>query len=160
MKWKKQTASQLEVHQDCQQQVVEIFTTKITNPIENILVSSQKNMDFKVHFAGMQYPFSTREEHWGYVATFLNTTQTATVRKPYLDLDRLLRGKEFFILTANQDTQFTKLYPEEKISEIQGDHRFFQCANCCTDDTWDAVKPVKEMIRKMGEGILCYTLNL
>lgn len=106
---------------------------------------------FQGAFAGMQYPFSTREEHWGYVATFLNTTQTAPVRKPYLDLDRLLRGKEFFILTTNQDTQFTKLYPEEKISEIQGDHRFFQCANCCTDDTWDAVKPVKEMIRKMGE---------
>ena len=32
----------------------------------------------------------------------------------------------------NQDTQFVKLYPEEKVAEIQGDHRFFQCAACCT----------------------------
>ena len=105
---------------------------------------------FQGAFAGMQYPFPTREEHWGYVATFLNTTQNAPVREPYLDLDRLLAGKDFFILTTNQDTQFIKLYPEEKVSEIQGDHRFFQCAKCCTDDTWDAVEPVKEMIRAMG----------
>lgn len=107
---------------------------------------------FQGAFAGMQYPFPTRKEHWGYVATFLNTTQNAPVREPYLDLDRLLAGKDFFILTTNQDTQFIKLYPEEKVSEIQGDHRFFQCAQCCSDDTWDAVEPVKEMIRSMGDG--------
>lgn len=107
---------------------------------------------FRGAFAGMQYPYTTREEHWGYVATFLNATQTAPVREPYLDLDRLLEGKDFFILTTNQDTQFIKLYPEEKVSEIQGDHRYFQCAHCCQDDTWDAVEPVKEMIRAMGDG--------
>lgn len=73
------------------------------------------------------------------------------VREPYLDLDRMLAGKDFFILTTNQDTQFVKLYPEEKVSEIQGGHRFFQCAKCCTDDTWDALEPVKDMIRSMGD---------
>ena len=50
------------------------------------------------------------------------------------------------------DTQFVKLYPEEKVAEIQGDHRFFQCAACCTDDTWDAVKPVTDMVAAMGDG--------
>ena len=100
----------------------------------------------------MQFSFAAREERWGYIATFLNTTQKAPVREPYLDLDRLLQGKDFHILTTNQDTQFVKLYPEEKVSEIQGDHRFFQCSRCCEDDTWDAVKPVEEMIQAMGEG--------
>ena len=61
------------------------------------------------------------------------------MRDPYLDLDALLKDKDFFILTTNQDTQFVKLYPEETVAEIQGDHRFFQCAACCTDETWDAV---------------------
>ena len=69
-----------------------------------------------------------------------------------MDLDALLKGKDFFILTTNQDTQFVKLYPEEKVAEIQGDHRFFQCAACCTDDTWDAVKPVADMVAAMGDG--------
>ena len=90
---------------------------------------------FEGAFAGMQYPFAAREERWGYIAAFLNTTQKAPVREPYLDLNRLLQGKDFHILTTNQDTQFVKLYPEEKVSEIQGDHRFFQCSRCCEDDT-------------------------
>ena len=75
---------------------------------------------FKGAFAGMMHPWNTREEYWGYLATFLHTTQTAPVRHSYLDLDALLKGKDFFILTTNQDTQFVKLYPEEKVAEIQG----------------------------------------
>ena len=106
---------------------------------------------FKGAFAGMMHQWSSREEFWGYLATFLHTTQTASIRPPYLDLDALLKGKDFFVLTTNQDTQFVKLYPEEKVAEIQGDHRFFQCAACCTDDTWDAVGPVTEMVQAMGE---------
>ena len=86
------------------------------------------------------------------MATFLHTTQHAEVRKPYLDLDAVLADKEFFVLTTNQDTQFVKLYPESKVAQIQGDHRFFQCSRCCTDEVWDAVKPVQEMIDAMGEG--------
>lgn len=107
---------------------------------------------FKGAFDGMMRQWDSREEFWGYLATFLHTTQTAEIREPYRDLDRLLEGKDFFVLTTNQDTQFIKLYPEEKVAEIQGDHRFFQCSRCCTDETWDAVKPVNEMIKAMGEG--------
>jgi hypothetical protein len=109
---------------------------------------------FKGAFSGMMHRFSTRNEHWGYVATFLNTTQNAPIREPYLDLDRILQGKDFHILTTNQDTQFIKIYPEEKVSEIQGDHRFFQCSQCCQDETWDAVQPVADMIAAMGEGTM------
>lgn len=107
---------------------------------------------FKGAFSGMMHRFSTRNEHWGYVATFLNTTQNAPIREPYLDLDRILQGKDFHILTTNQDTQFVKIYPEEKVAQIQGDHRFFQCSKQCCDRTWDAVKPVEKMIEAMGDG--------
>lgn len=107
---------------------------------------------FKGAFDGMMRQWDNREEFWGYLATFLHTTQTAGIRKPYRDLDRLLKGKDFFVVTTNQDTQFVKLYPEEKVAEIQGDHRFFQCVRCCADETWDAVKPVEEMTEAMGKG--------
>ena len=43
------------------------------------------------------------------------------------------------------------MYPEEKVAQIQGNHRFLQCAKCCIDETWDGVKPVEEMIKAMGE---------
>lgn len=107
---------------------------------------------FKGAFDGMMRQWDSREEFWGYLATFLYTTQTAEIREPYRDLDSLLQGKDFFVITTNQDTQFVKLYSEEKVVEIQGDHRFFQCTKCCTDETWDAVKPVSKMIKAMGEG--------
>ena len=108
---------------------------------------------FKGAFDGMMRQWDDRTAFWAYLATFLHTTQTAPVREPYLNLDALLQGKDFFILTTNQDTQFVKLYPEDKVAEIQGDHRFFQCAVCCTDDTWDAVKPVEKMMSAMGDDI-------
>ena len=107
---------------------------------------------FKGAFNGMHANFESRGEYWGFVATFLHTTQSAPVRAPYIALDAILRGKDFHILTTNQDTQFVKLYPESKVSEIQGDHRFFQCMRCCRDETWDAVTPVEEMMSTMGDG--------
>ena len=73
---------------------------------------------FKGAFDGMFRQWNDRAAFWGYLATFLHTTQTAPVRAPYLDLDALLRGKDFFVLTTNQDTQFVKLYPEDKVAEI------------------------------------------
>lgn len=110
-----------------------------------------KKYGFKGAFSGMNYPYKTRGEFWAYLATFLHTTQTAPIRKPYLDLDSILKGKDFFILTTNQDTQFVKLYSEEKVAQIQGDHRFFQCSKQCCDKVWDAVKPVEKMMEAMGD---------
>ena len=107
---------------------------------------------FKGAFDGMHHSFDTPNERWGYLATFLHTTQTATLRDPYIDLDAILKGKNFHILTTNQDTQFVKLYPEENVSEIQGDHRFFQCSRQCCDDVWDAVEPVRQMYEAMAGG--------
>lgn len=102
-------------------------------------------------FEGSFRRWNTPEEKWAFLSTFLDTTLNAPVRKPYLDLDAILHGKNFFILTTNQDTQFVKMYPEEKVAEIQGDHRFFQCSRCCTDDIWDATEPVRQMIEAQGD---------
>lgn len=107
---------------------------------------------FKGVFAGMQHHWDSREEFWGYLATFLYTTQHAAIRRPYQDLQGILKGRDYFILTTNQDTQAIKAFPEEKVAQIQGDHRFFQCSRQCTDEVWDAVKPVEEMVKAMGDG--------
>lgn len=108
---------------------------------------------FKGAFEGSFYRWPTAEARWGYLATFLDTTLNAPLRKPYRDLDAILAEKDFFVLTTNQDTQFVKLYPWEKVAEIQGDHRFFQCSRCCTDAVWDAVEPVSNMVEAMGDGL-------
>ena len=41
----------------------------------------------------MMRQWDSREEFWGYLATFLHTTQTAEIRTPYQDLNDLLKGK-------------------------------------------------------------------
>lgn len=111
-----------------------------------------KKYGFKGAFAGMGHHWASREEFWGYLATFLYTTQHAELRSPYRDLQKMLKGKDYFVLTTNQDTQAIKAFPEDKVAEIQGDHRFFQCSRQCTDEVWDAVKPVEKMVKAMGDG--------
>ena len=59
-----------------------------------------KKYGFKGAFAGMRYQWQSREEFWGYLATFLYTTQHAPLRSPYRDLQKLLKGKDYFILTV------------------------------------------------------------
>ncbi|MGL5494739.1 MAG: hypothetical protein ACRDBK_06285, partial [Collinsella sp.] len=108
---------------------------------------------FRGAFEGSSYRWPTAESRWGYLATFLDTTLNAPLREPYKDLDAILTEKDFFVLTTNQDTQFMKIYPWEKVAEIQGDHRFFQCSHCCTDEVWDAVEPVSRMVEAMGDGL-------
>ena len=108
---------------------------------------------FKGAFEGSFYRWPTAETRWGYLATFLDTTLNAPLREPYKDLDAVLAEKNFFVLTTNQDTQFVKIYPWEKVAEIQGDHRFFQCSRCCTDEVWDATGLVSRMIEAMGAGL-------
>jgi NAD-dependent SIR2 family protein deacetylase len=112
----------------------------------------EKKYHFNGAFAGTFARWDSREEFWGYMATFLHTTITAPVREPYLDLDALIKDKDFFVLTTNQDTQFTKLYPMDKIAEIQGDHRFFQCSTPCEDDVWDSTEQVEKMYESLKGG--------
>ncbi len=106
---------------------------------------------FKGAFAGTMFPFEDPAERWGYLATFLHTTLTAEIREPYLVLNELLKDKDFFVVTTNQDTQFVKLYPENQVAQIQGDHRFFQCSRSCCDEVWEASEIVEDMISAMGE---------
>lgn len=96
-------------------------------------------------FSGFYYRFSTKEERWAYIATLINFVYESKVGQPYLDLLQLLKGKDYFIVTTNQDTQFSKLFPEEKVSTIQGDWRYFQCARPCHDQVYLNKEQVEEM---------------
>ncbi len=128
-------------------------TTRTTRPIAGISANSPNVTVFRGAFEGSFYRWPTAEARWGYLATFLDTTLNAPLREPYKDLDAILAEKNFFVLTTNQDTQFVKIYPWEKVAEIQGDHRFLQCSRCCTDEVWDAIEPISRMIEAMGDGL-------
>ncbi|MGK9184748.1 hypothetical protein KXS12_21140 [Priestia filamentosa] len=96
-------------------------------------------------FYGFYYRFITREERWAYIATLIKFVYDAEAGQPYLDLLQLLQDKNYFVLTTNQDTQFSKVFPKEKVSTIQGDWRYFQCSDRCHDHVYFNKEQVEEM---------------
>ncbi len=48
-------------------------------------------------------------------------------------------------MTTNQDTQFTRVVSEDKLSAIQGDWRYFQCDCRCHDEIYYNKEQIYEM---------------
>lgn len=96
-------------------------------------------------FGGFYYKFRTEEERWAYLSTLITFVAEVPVGKPYKDLEEIIKGKEYFILTTNQDTQFLQVFPEEKVSAIQGDWTAIQCSGPCHDRVYPFVEQAKEM---------------
>jgi len=100
-------------------------------------------------FYGFYHPFETREERWAYIATLIKFVYDTEAGQTYLDLKQLLQNKDYFVITTNQDMQFSKVFPEENVSAIQGDWRYFQCSNRCHDQIYYN----QEMIENMYQNI-------
>ena len=96
-------------------------------------------------FNGFYYRFSTREDRWAYIATLIKFVCDSEVGQTYLDLTKLLENKDYFIVTTNQDTQFSRAFPRDKVSTIQGDWHYFQCNNRCHDQVYFNKEQVDEM---------------
>ncbi len=96
-------------------------------------------------FDGFYYRYRTSEQRWAYLAKNLCMILDAPTGQPYRDLRDILDGKNYYILTTNQDTQFTRVFPEDKISAIQGDWRYFQCSRRCHDALYDAAETLHRL---------------
>ncbi len=97
----------------------------------NNLGDFEKKYGYRNSFDGFYYRYRTSEERWAFIARNLCMILDAKTGQPYYDLYDILKDKNYYILTTNQDTQFTRVFPEEKISAIQGDWRYFQCSRRC-----------------------------
>lgn len=88
---------------------------------------------FHNFFDGLYHRGHTRGEHWAMlirVAKYIYECETGVT---YKDLAQLLDGKNYYIATTNQDAQFFRVFPDEKITRIQGDWRYWQCEKPCHD---------------------------
>lgn len=108
----------------------------------------------KYHFTDMYtsgfYDFQTEEEKWAYWAKHMyinNIGMKAT--KLYQDMLKLVKDKDYFVITTNVDDQFFKAgFDKEKIFATQGSYRYIQCSHACHNKIYDAKDLVKEMISK------------
>lgn len=113
----------------------------------------EKKYGFHGTFDGVYYRYRTREEFWGFMITLLHHTIHAPAGQAYYDLDAIINNKEFYVITTNQDTQFNRLYSEDKISAIQGDERYFQCSKPCCDEVFDARETIDRLYEEIDDDL-------
>lgn len=109
----------------------------------------EKKYGYKNSFDGFYYPYRKTEQRWAFIARMVCGILDAETGEPYKDIFEILKDKNFHILTTNQDIQFTRVFPEEKISAIQGDWRYFQCRRRCHDEIY----PAEEICRNLNNAI-------
>ncbi|WP_455537712.1 hypothetical protein [Terrisporobacter sp.] len=113
----------------------------------------EKKYGFHNAFDGFYHNYKTSEERWAFNAAFYCLVLDAKTGEPYFDLRDILKDRNYHILTTNQDTQFTRVFSEDKISAIQGDDRYFQCGERCHDELYDAIEPYHKMKDAINENL-------
>ena len=69
------------------------------------------------------------------------------VGKPYLQLMKLLEGKNYFVITTNVDHQMQLAgVDKNKFYYMQGDYGLWQCSEPCHQKTYDNKEQVQRMV--------------
>jgi NAD-dependent SIR2 family protein deacetylase len=94
------------------------------------------------------YPFPTQEEFWAYWSRHIYFNRYVPAPKPVYDnLLKLLKGKDYFVITTNVDHQFQKAgFDKQRLFYTQGDYGLFQCATPCHQKTYDNEETIRKMI--------------
>ena len=100
-------------------------------------------------FNGFYHRYPSSEARWAFLARLGYLEYECETGKPYHDLMKLIEGKNYHIMTTNQDFQFVGVVPEEKLSAIQGDSRYYQCSRPCHDEIFYN----KDMVYEMNAAI-------
>ncbi len=112
-----------------------------------------KKYGFVGAFNGFYYHYPSPEARWAFLARMGYMEYECPTGQPYYDLMKLLQGKNYHIMTTNQDFQFTRVVPEEKLSAIQGDSRYYQCSRRCHDQIYDNRETVYAMNEAIDENL-------
>ena len=108
---------------------------------------------FRDMYSGGFYPFETLEEHWAYWSRYIYINRYLDAPKPvYGDLLRLVRDKDYFVLTTNVDHCFQKAgFDKHRLFYIQGDYGLWQCSRPCSQKTYDNEAVVKRMLTEQKD---------
>lgn len=99
------------------------------------------------------YKFPSQEEHWAYWSRHIYCNRYMPAPKPVYDnLLKLLKNKDYFVITTNVDHQFQKAgFDKKRLFYTQGDYGLFQCATPCHRKTYDNEEIVKRMIGEQND---------
>lgn len=97
---------------------------------------------FNGHYANWR----TLGERWAYIARSCQMIYETQPGPGYAALEELLDGKDFFVVTTNQDQLFRRVFGDDKVAWIQGDWGWFQCGTPCCDELHEARPIVERML--------------
>lgn len=104
-------------------------------------------------YSGGFYPYETLEEYWAWWSRHILVNRyDCPVGKPYRDLLKLVKDKDYFVLTTNVDHQFQRAgFPKKRLFYTQGDYGLWQCSKPCHNKTYDNEEAVRRMIAEQKD---------
>ena len=104
-------------------------------------------------YSGGFYPFPDKETFWAWWSRhiYFNRYEKAP-KRVYDDLLRLVKDKNYFVLTTNVDHQFQLAgFDKERLFYTQGDYGLFQCSVPCHNKTYDNYDDVIAMLEQQKD---------
>ncbi len=107
---------------------------------------------FQDMYSGGFFPYPTPGEFWAYWSRYIWVNRYMDAPKPVYDnLLRLVKDKDYFVLTTNVDHCFQKAgFDKERLFYTQGDYGLFQCSEPCHLKTYDNEEIVRGMVEAQG----------
>lgn len=104
---------------------------------------------FRDMYSGDFYPFESLEEHWAYWSRCIYINHYMDVDNgTYKGLFKLVKDKDYFVLTTNVDHQFQKAgFDKHRLFYTQGDYGLFQCSQPCCQETYDNEACIQDMLK-------------
>lgn len=99
-------------------------------------------------YSGGFYPYSTLEEHWAYWSRYIYCNRYVDPPKPtYADLLKIVKDKDYFVITTNVDHCFQKAgFDKKRLFYTQGDYGLFQCSEPCCNETFENEALIGQMV--------------
>ena len=103
-------------------------------------------------FSGGYFPFKEKEVFWAWWSRQIYYNRYINPPKPvYNDLLKLIKDKNYFVVTTNVDHLFQKSgFDKAKLFYTQGDYGLFQSVNPEIKKTYDNEKAVMDMMEAQG----------
>ena len=104
---------------------------------------------FRDMYSGGFYPFESLEEHWAYWSRYIYINHYMDVDNgTYKGLFKLVKDKDYFVLTTNVDHCFQKAgFDKKRLFYTQGDYGLFQCSQPCCQETYDNEAYIQDMLK-------------
>lgn len=114
----------------------------------------EEKYGFHDMYYGGFYPYKTPEEFWAFWSRYTFINRYTDAPKPvYEELLKLVKGKDYFVVTTNVDHCFQKAgFDRKRLFYTQGDYGLFQCSEPCCQETFDNEREIRLMYERQENG--------